>query len=245
LLSLLFLSPGAACPAPIALYADAQRVTNGLLGSYVNRSLRSDALQNDWRVTQIISGRRLDPVLYFPTNGWGARAPLALTGGSDTSWDNYSVQWDGYLDVLEAGSRVATRSDDGSRLWIDLNHDGLFDSFGPEYLNNHWGSLQGATTGSSSPPLAVGFYRIRIQYEDGIGDNFMNLVVNRAYTTNATESLRRTAADASDVLWVTVNGRFVATTNGFAHWHVASGPLGVSRSAPRPRPASESLAAAG
>jgi uncharacterized delta-60 repeat protein len=173
------LNPSAATSAsPIVLYTDATRRTNGLVGSYVNACLRSYSPQNDWRVTQAIAGRRVDSPIWFTSDGWGGRAAVGLTSGTDANWDYFSVQWDGYLEVIEPGTRLATRSDDGSRLWIDLNQDGIFASSGPEFLNNHWGGWQAATTGPISQPLAPGFYRIRMQYEEGNGANAMSLLVN-------------------------------------------------------------------
>jgi hypothetical protein len=53
-----------------------------------------------------------------------ARAPVGITGGSDANWENFSVQWDGYVRATQAGERLATVSDDGSRMWIDINNDG-------------------------------------------------------------------------------------------------------------------------
>lgn len=148
------------------------------MGSYVNRSLRHYATQDDWRVSKLISGSRVDAAIYFTSNNWGSRASVGVTGGSDDDWDSFSVQWDGYIEVLEAGTRLASRSDDGSRMWIDFNNDGQFDSSGPEFLDNHWGAGQAATVGPRSDPLPVGLYRIRIQYEEGDGANLMTLPRN-------------------------------------------------------------------
>jgi hypothetical protein len=153
------------------LSPDPSFTTQGLVGSYVDRSLRSVASQDDWRTTQAVAGTRTDPVLSFPNDGWGPRSSVNLTRGTDDNWDEFSVQWDGYLRVVTDGSQVYTASDDGSRLWIDLNHDGVLDSSGPEYVSNNWGNLQGTTLGPASSPLAAGLYRIRVQYEDGRGGN--------------------------------------------------------------------------
>ena len=38
--------------------------------------------------------------------------------------------------------RLVTKSDDGSRLWIDLNHDGVFASSGTELIANGWGQAK-------------------------------------------------------------------------------------------------------
>jgi hypothetical protein len=155
-----------------SFFADANLATNGLVGSYVNADLRSRAAQEDWRVTAgvTIAGKRIDPKLSFTSNGWGARAPLKLTSGTDANWDTFSVQWDGYI-VVRRAIRLATISDDSSRFWIDLNKNGTFAATAPEFVNNHWGSGQGATMGDLSSIVPPGTYRIRIQYEEGNGDN--------------------------------------------------------------------------
>ena len=155
-----------------SFYADAALKTNGLVGSYVNSDLRSRSTQDDWRTATgvTISGKRIDSKLSFTSNGWGARASLKLTGGTDANWDNFSVQWDGYV-VVRRPIRLATVSDDSSRFWIDLNNNGAFSTTAPEFVNNHWGTGQGATRGDISSIIPPGTYRIRIQYEEGNGDN--------------------------------------------------------------------------
>ena len=104
------------------------------------------------------------------TTNWGPRAPLGLTGGtSDTIWANFSVQWDGYLSITQAGDRFATVSGEGSRMWVDLNNDGVFSA--DELFNNHWGIFSWGRVGDWTPPLPVGSYRIRIQYFFEAGEN--------------------------------------------------------------------------
>jgi hypothetical protein len=150
--------------------------TNGLVGSYVNTSLRGRPQQTDWRSTAgvTIAGRRVDPRLSFTSDGWGARAPVRITGGTDANWDNFSVQWDGFI-VVRQPLRMATVSDDSSRFWIDLNGNNAFGATAPEFMNNHWGTGQGATQGDLSPIIPPGTYRIRIQYEEGNGGNYFAL----------------------------------------------------------------------
>jgi hypothetical protein len=162
--------------AGVQLYTSAALTTPGLVGSYVNKSLQAYAPQDDWRVTQAISGTRTDEAINFPTSSMGVRSAVGVTGGTDADWDNFSVQWDGVLKVTQANARLATKSDDGSRMWIDLNHDGVFDSSGAEYIDNNWGGAQGATTGLRSAPLAAGTYAIRIQYYESGGGNSISLV---------------------------------------------------------------------
>ena len=167
------------------IYTDVSLTTPGLIGSYVNQDLRSYSPQDDWRVTQVIAGTRVDPTINFTSNSWGSRAAVGLTGGSDSNWDYFSVQWDGYANILTDGIGLATCSDDGSRMWIDINGDGFFDPSGPEFVNNNWGNGQAATTGPSSVRFTPGVYKIRLQYEEGSGGNVMQLVAAAPPTVRA------------------------------------------------------------
>lgn len=163
------------CPVRGAeLFTDASLTTPGLTGSYVNRSLETVTVPDDWRSSQTVSGTRIDPALAFTTATWGSRAPLGLTGGSDADWENFSVQWDGWLKVTQAGQRYATVSDDGSQMWIDVDNDGNFEP--EELLDNGWGLGQGTTIRDRSRALAAGAYRIRIQYYEIGGGNEFHLV---------------------------------------------------------------------
>ncbi len=148
----------------------------GLVASFVDQSLRGRPDQDDWRTTQAIAGTRVDRVLHFPQNGWGSRATVGLTKGTDADWQDFSVQWDGYVTIPTDGVRLYTRSDDGSRMWIDLDGDGTFGDAPPELVNNNWGGAQSPTTGPASPPLAAGTYAVRIQYEEGGGGNALSLL---------------------------------------------------------------------
>ncbi|MGB8167120.1 MAG: PA14 domain-containing protein, partial [Chthoniobacteraceae bacterium] len=133
-----------------------------------------------------------DVTLDFSTGTWGARAPVGITGGSDADWENFSVQWDGYVRVTQAGDRFATVSDDGSRMWIDVNGNGVFDT--DELLDNGWGGVQGATIRDRSRRLPIGTYRIRIQYYEISGGNEFHLVsspfVPRAFTAGANNAVQ-------------------------------------------------------
>lgn len=159
---------------PYALYADETLETPGLVGSYVDASLRTvDEL--DWRVTQSIAGSRIDFPFLFGNDGWGARSEVGLSGGTDADWDDFSVQWDGVLDVLCDDIRLATRGDDGSRMWIDINGDGVFSATDGELVDNGWGTSHPLQVGQESPSLAAGLYDVRIQYENDTGPNRFHL----------------------------------------------------------------------
>jgi hypothetical protein len=169
LASIVTLTSPDAWAAP-TFFADPALSQPGLVGSYLNRSLKHLVATNDWRVTQQIAGTRTDTTLSFTNTNWGARSPLGLTGGtSDTNWGNFSVQWDGYLQITQDGDRLATVSGEGSRMWIDLNNDGVFTP--DELFNNHWGIFSWGRVGEWSPPLPIGTYRVRLQYYYESGDN--------------------------------------------------------------------------
>lgn len=190
LLAVLFSrSPAQAAPA---LFTDAALTTPGLVGSYVNRSLETVTATDDWRTTQTISGTRTSATLDFSTATWGTRAPVGISGGSDANWENFSVQWDGYVSATQAGDRLATVSDDGSRMWIDVNGNDVFDT--DELLDNGWGVVQGATIRDRSRRLPVGTYRIRIQYYEINGGNEFHLVSSpflpRAFTAGANNAVQ-------------------------------------------------------
>jgi hypothetical protein len=153
-------------PPAYQLFTTSAATTRGLMGSYVNANLRSRTAQEDWRSTAgvTISGTRIDARIQFPGNDWGVRAAVGVTGGSDADWEDFSVQWDGWLQVNRA-TKFATRSDDSSRMWIDLNNNGAFSPLTPEFINNNWGTGHSATLGEISATVLPGLYRIRIQYE--------------------------------------------------------------------------------
>jgi hypothetical protein len=154
------------------LFTTVDKTTAGLTGSYVNSSLRS-VNEPDWRLTRTIAGTRVDPAVNFATDEWGARASVGITGGTDADWNQFSVQWDGWVEVTTP-QRLALASDDGSRMWVDLDGDGVFASSGVEFINNGWGTAHGALTVYSTT-VSPGLYRIRIQYEESSGGSVARL----------------------------------------------------------------------
>ncbi len=146
----------------------------GLRASFVASSLRA-VTEDDWRLTRTITGTRADDVI-SQSSAFGTAAQRAAygIGGSDADWDNFSVQWDGYLQVPVGGTTLYTRSDDGSRVWLDRNGNGLVE--GSEWGSNSWGTGQGETSRPVQATLAAGTYRMRVQYEEGIGGDAMYLL---------------------------------------------------------------------
>ncbi len=147
----------------------------GLTASFVAKSLRG-TVADDWRTIQTISGTRLDKQINFPTQAFGTPAERARfgVGGNDQDWDDFSIQWDGWLRVFTDGTDLATSSDDGSRMWLDRNGDGKVQA--DEWGSNGWGGGQGATQRTVHHRVAAGTYRIRLQFEEGGGGNSCQLL---------------------------------------------------------------------
>ena len=150
---------------------------NGLTASIVAKSLRS-VVQDDWRKTQTIAGTRTDALIDFPSAAFGTPTERHALGisGNDGDWDDFSFQWDGWLRVFATDVDLATSSDDGSRVWLDLDGDGQIGA--KEWGSNNWGNGQGATQRTVHQHLSAGIYRMRVQFEDGGGPNAMRLLWN-------------------------------------------------------------------
>ena len=61
-------------PGEYHFFTDATLQTPGLVGTYVDRSLRGDAAQDDWRGTQTVAGTRTDTRFDLSEGDWGSRA---------------------------------------------------------------------------------------------------------------------------------------------------------------------------
>ena len=149
-------------PGEYHFYADAALHTSGLVGTFVDQSLRADSDRGDWRVSQPVSGTRIDTNFDLTGAEWGNRAAVGLTHGNDSGWGDFSVQWDGYLQIVTSALGLNASAFSGSRLYVDLNRDGNFDA--GEVADNGWGSLHDWTA-ARSPRLDAGVYAVRIQYE--------------------------------------------------------------------------------
>lgn len=162
------------------LFRDQALTSPGIYGRYINGSLRS---VNDDNWSDRGGSIRVDSSLNFTTDSWGTRSQVGITGGTDADWNNYSVQWDGYVSIPIDNVRLYTASDDGSRMWIDVNGDGDFLDPG-ELVNNSWGGAQPVTTGPATTPLTLGTHKIRIQFEEGTGGNRFQLLVGNRETVD-------------------------------------------------------------
>ncbi|MDQ8189144.1 LamG-like jellyroll fold domain-containing protein [Roseibacillus persicicus] len=151
----------------VTLSTDPNGESPGLTGSYFNERLRATN-SLDWNTTSTPSGTRVDPSITFRENDFGDRAALGITGGSDTDWSHFSVQWDGYLHVPH-GTEQTLRliSDDGTKLWIDLDSDGTLGSTADELVIDNSFGLSSYTV-----PIPAGSYQMRLQYEEAAGRNY-------------------------------------------------------------------------
>lgn len=149
--------------------------SGGLDATVIATSLRGVA-EDDWRASRPIAGRRRDAQISFPSQAPGTAAERAAwkIGGTDEDWDGFSFQWDGFLRIEHGGTELSTASDDGSRVWLDLDNDGKVDP--GEWGVNGWGGGQGTTTRVVHRKLKPGIYRIRVQYEEGGGGNAMSVL---------------------------------------------------------------------
>ncbi|HAT10245.1 MAG TPA: hypothetical protein DCS97_06570 [Planctomycetes bacterium] len=147
---------------------------SGVTATFIARSLRA-VLNDDWRNSQVAAGTRLDANIDRPLTAFGSETQRLAWGiaGHEADWEDFSVQWDGLLQVPQSGMQLATRSDDGSRLWIDLNRDGVAQR--SEWRSNGWGNGQGATL-RPLQALEPGCWPLRLQYEEGGGGNSCQLL---------------------------------------------------------------------
>ncbi|MCU0779503.1 MAG: chitobiase/beta-hexosaminidase C-terminal domain-containing protein, partial [Akkermansiaceae bacterium] len=105
---------------------------------------------------------RVDPTINFD---WGGGSPDPAIGG-----DEFSVRWTGKLmPRFSENYTFYTASDDGQRLWVDLNRDGDFEDAG-EFLIDDW-TLHGETERASAPvPLVAGqLYDFKMEMYENYG----------------------------------------------------------------------------
>jgi len=175
-------------------FQDQALTTPGLGAKYVNSSLRAVTSQAEWGTTQTISGSRVEPIPLYWDSPRGSRAPAGITGGTDGNWQNFSVQYDGWVRV-KTPTRFLTYGSDGSRFWIDVNGDGNFDASAPEYNAGNWGQSGGQRFGPFSGWVQPGTYRLRIQNETGkAGNNRWGFMGQNSEQTTAGRGISLTRA---------------------------------------------------
>jgi hypothetical protein len=152
-----------------------QPSASGMQATFIARSLRG-VKQDDWRRSQTVAGTRRDAAIDFPTAACGDEQDRRRFGisGRPGDWDDFSVQWDGVIRIPVGGADLATRSDDGSRLWVDRNRDDQVQA--DEWGVNGWGGGQGATLRQVHAAVPGGSWPIRLQFEEGGGGNACSLL---------------------------------------------------------------------
>ena len=162
--------------APLAFAAGEAAGGGSLVGTYLSGSRRA-LLADDWRSAATMPGvQRNDSTIFFPNSAFGTQAERQRwhIAGNHGDWDDFAVQWDGWIRITTPGTCLYTASDDGSRVWIDRDGAGAIQA--GEWGDNGWGRGQATTLAMVSSPLKPGFYRIRVQYEEGEGGNAMALL---------------------------------------------------------------------
>lgn len=137
----------------------------------------------------------------------------AFTYQNTSDPNNFVYAFDGYLQVNQTGRyRFFTRSDDGSRLYIDANNDGDFDS--NEILNNDGAQAETTVWLPNSPTsyftLNAGVrYKIRVTYFENTGGNVLYV----RYTRSTSGSPSTAFPDAGDIpnSWLYQTGTIVST----------------------------------
>jgi len=168
--------------------------TSGLEATFIASCLRG-VHEDDWRRTRSVAGTRRDQLVDQPTGACGSEEDRQRFGieGRLGDWDDFSVQWDGLILIPAGGADLATTSDDGSRLWLDRDRDGMVQS--GEWGSNGWGSGQGATLRLVHSDVPPGTWPIRLQFEEGGGGNSISLMWRSgggAWTTVPAEAFART-----------------------------------------------------
>lgn len=144
--------------APVGL----ARAGDGLLGTYYDQGGAAGAF---FTGTAAI---RVDPTVNF---SWGPGTP----GAGATPANNFSVRWTGDLEItLAGGYKFQTVADDGVRLYLDLNRNGVFEA--GEMLISSWTDKNAATaTTTGGYTLAVGRYPIMLEYYERSGSAAVQL----------------------------------------------------------------------
>lgn len=155
----------------LKLWADRERQEPGLAGTYFDQRL-GDRTKGD--LTLLARGvRRTDEAIDFGPRDWGSRRKMRISGGHQTTWRDFTVQWDGWAELDRSG-RLTLLANGGSRMWIDVNGDGKFADSQEELTNNDWGGSRHKALAASAV-LQAGVYPVRIQYEGSTGENAVRL----------------------------------------------------------------------
>lgn len=164
--------------------------SNGLYAEYYNwKSVAGNSLTNysydlgnSFTTNYVMDNTelamsRIDPKIDFTKDNadsyykWGDKAPDPKVNA-----DYYSVVWSGYImPELNEDYTFYTRTDDGVKLWIDLNRNGIFDT--NELLISNWQKHSETENSSKSVKMEKGKkYRIRMEYYENEYDAVAKLL---------------------------------------------------------------------
>jgi len=161
----------------LRLWVDREKQKPGLEGTYFNQRL-GDRSKGD--LTLVARGtRRTDEAIDFGPRDWGNRRRMRITGGDQSTWRDFTVQWEGWAELDHPG-RLTLLASGGSRMWIDAGGDGEFSDDPSELIDNEWGSSRHHSLAASAV-LPAGLYRIRIQYEGNTGENSVRLAATDGF----------------------------------------------------------------
>jgi hypothetical protein len=183
------------------LWADPGKKTPGLTGTYFDRKLGGSSEDDLTRVAEGTS--RVDKTIEFGPKDWGSRRQMGISGGKRSRWENFTVQWDGWIELNGPG-RLSLRTNGGSRMWIDADgNDELADKAG-EFTSDSWGSKRRSRAFSAMLP--AGLHRVRIQYEGGNKENWAKLEVTDGfldYRSFFKDDLRRFPWEGRNIVLLT------------------------------------------
>ncbi|EPR09954.1 PA14 domain-containing protein [Ruminiclostridium papyrosolvens] len=124
---------------------------------------------------------RIDPKIDFTKDNadtyyrWGDKAPDPKVNS-----DHYSVVWSGYImPEFNEDYTFYTTTDDGVKLWIDINRNGSYDT--NELLISNWQKHSETENSSKSVQMEKGKkYRIRMEYYENEYDAVAKLLWSNA-----------------------------------------------------------------
>ena len=152
------------------LWADREKKIPGLTGTYFDGKLGSKSEED---LTLIAHGKsRRDETVEFGPKDWGSRRKMDISGGERSRWQDFTVQWDGWIE-LDGPGRLWLQTNGGGRLWVDTDGDGKLSDVIGEFSDNGWGSHRFSQAFSAMLP--AGLYRVRIQYEGANHENSASL----------------------------------------------------------------------
>ena len=130
--------------------------------------------------TQSINMPNAGPQEHFTaTDGCGVASPGPFPTGYTT---NYSVEYRGLLSIATAGNyNFATASDDGSALWLDAGTDNP--TYSQAIVQNNVAQAMTPKT-SGAIPLTAGYHDIIIRYNQGGGQNALQVYWDPTGGTN-------------------------------------------------------------